>query len=600
MRNLLFTLLMCFFAHSLFAQCHATATFAMAPQGNNLLRLSLNNTTTPVTGPGKFTYYYVSWGDGNATGAINGYNYHNYTSPGTYPILMIEYVVDSSSSLTSLYCTDSLRDTVTVAYSPCATSFTYYITGTTVTFTANTPASSSGMSYTWNFGDGTSGTGSAITHSYTSSGSYSVTLSATQSGTGGCTYTNNQTINITSNSCSGKQANFTITHNGLQLIFNNTSTGAVGTTENYNWFFGDGSSSTAYSPTHTYSASGGYNILLITEWRDSATNALLCTDSITKFDSTYISSASNHISGYIFQDSSSIGLQIDSPQYKVWLISYDSTTNYLTAVDSTIVYGTYFYANPYQFNNELPGTYRIKAQLLNGPTTGTSYVPTYHTSSLMWNTANTIYHVGGTLTGQDIFMQMGTAVTGPGFVGGNVSAGANKGTTANGIPNLNIYLLDVNNKLVASAVTNSNGNFTFTGIPAGTYSVYPEDMNFTTTPISITIGNGQNTVLDVDFSRSESHKTISPVSTGILNIANKIEYAIYPNPATDKVTIQWNSKDVTNAGIIVTDVTGKKVFNTVATTNKDTELNLGGLQKGLYFITIQSDNVESTQKILLQ
>lgn len=600
MRNLLFTLLMCLCAHSLFAQCHATGTFAMAPQGNNLLRLSLNNTTTPVTGTGKFTYYHVVWGDGNSTGVGSGYNYHNYTSPGTYPVLLIEYVIDSTTPLTSIYCTDSLRDTVTVAYSPCATSFTSYIYGTTVSLFASTPAGYSGMTYTWNFGDGTTGTGQAISHSYTSPGSYSVTLTATQTGTGGCTYTNNQTVNITASACSGKQANFTITHNGLQLIFNNTSTGAPGITTNCHWSFGDGSSSTAYSPTHTYSTSGGYNITLIMDWRDSSTNTLICTDTITKFDSAYISSANNYISGYIFQDSSLSAPHIDSPEYKVWLIVYDSATNYLTAVDSTIVYGNYFYYTPYSFSSVPVGNYRIKAQLLNGPTTGTSYVPTYHTSSLMWNTANTIHHTGGSFYGQDILMQVGTAVTGPGFVGGNVSAGANKGTTANGVPNLNIYLLDANNKLVASTATNASGNFAFTGIPTGTYSVYPEDMNFTTTPISVTIGNGQNTVLNIDFSRSESHKTISPVSTGILDVASKIEYAIYPNPATDKITIQWNSKTVTNADIIVTDVTGKKVFSTVATTAKDTELNLGGLQKGLYFITIQSENVQNTQKILLR
>jgi PKD repeat protein len=37
------------------------------------------------------------------------------------------------------------------------------------------------VSYTWDFGDGTSGSGQAVIHTYTQAGSYTVTLTASNS-----------------------------------------------------------------------------------------------------------------------------------------------------------------------------------------------------------------------------------------------------------------------------------------------------------------------------------------------------------------------------------------------------------------------------------
>ena len=57
-------------------------------------------------------------------------------------------------------------------------------------------------------------------------------------------------------------ANFTCTAggtDGLTIIFLNTSTGAIDT---FFWDFGDGSSSTAVSPVHTYAVADSYVVIL--------------------------------------------------------------------------------------------------------------------------------------------------------------------------------------------------------------------------------------------------------------------------------------------------------------------------------------------------
>ncbi|GGY32521.1 hypothetical protein GCM10008098_27480 [Rhodanobacter panaciterrae] len=55
-------------------------------------------------------------------------------------------------------------------------------------------------------------------------------------------------------------ANFTFTTSKLVAKFTDTSTETGGTISGHSWSFGDGSSSTATSPSHTYAAAGTYSV----------------------------------------------------------------------------------------------------------------------------------------------------------------------------------------------------------------------------------------------------------------------------------------------------------------------------------------------------
>jgi hypothetical protein len=598
MKRLLLALLMCIAGHTLFAQCHASATMSMAPLNTNLLRLQFNNTSTYTTGATKYANFYINWGDATGGYVSMGNNYHNYSSPGTKHITMILYNWDSTSTGQTLYCSDTLTDSFQVAYTPCATSFAAVVSGSAVTVTATNPAGTSGMTYSWNWGDGSpNGSGNPATHTYALSGTKAIVLTATN---GTCTYTCTVSVTIgTSNPCANAHANFsTNATGGLNVIYTNVSSNLTSTYKTSYWSFGDGNTSTSTSPSHVYASTGNYNVCLVTKWYDSTNNTLKCMDSICK--TITVSTTNNQIYGTIFQDSSN-GPQVDSPIYDVWLIKFDAVTNMLTAQDSIRVFGTYYYATNFAFSNAPAGTYRVKAKLINGPTTGTTYVPTYHVSSLMWNTATTFNHYGGITSNEYIMLQKGTATSGPGFVAGNVSAGANKGTSGSGLEGINMFLLDANSNPVQYAVTDANGDYSFSNLPPAGYSVYPEAMNFATTPALVTVTNGNATHTGIDFSRSISQMSITPIAAGVMNTGSgKIAYGIYPNPAKDKITIQWNTNVTANADITVTDVTGKKVFSTSVTTNNNTEINLGNLQRGLYFINIVSDKMHNTEKILLQ
>src|SRR5690606_10462130 len=112
----------------------------------------------------------------------------------------------------------------TVAAAPCATSISHTQSNNTFTFTANNLASTPGMTYTWDFGDGSTGTGSPVTHSYNVAGNYTVTLVAQAGPPAGCAYTT--TKNVTAGNppppplnCSALSAGFTTTVNNKTVSF---------------------------------------------------------------------------------------------------------------------------------------------------------------------------------------------------------------------------------------------------------------------------------------------------------------------------------------------------------------------------------------------
>jgi hypothetical protein len=69
---------------------------------------------------------------------------------------------------------------------------------------------------------------------------------------------------------------------------------------------------------------------------------------------------------------------------------------------------------------------------------------------------------------------------------------------------------------------------------------------------------------------------------------------LYPNPSTGIITI--NTETSVNVNIV--DVTGKVVF-VANNVTKDKNIDLSGLQKGVYLAQISSENATTTEKIIL-
>ena len=117
-------------------------------------------------------------------------------------------------------------------------------------------------SFEWDFGDGTSSSGSNPVHLYTSAGSYSVSLTVVEGPGGTDTYTIENMITVNEPQ-TPPIANFATDVNlgliPLEVQFSNQSQNQI---DSYLWDFGDGNTSVDEAPSHTYTIAGDYTVTL--------------------------------------------------------------------------------------------------------------------------------------------------------------------------------------------------------------------------------------------------------------------------------------------------------------------------------------------------
>lgn len=576
------------------AQCSSVFSATQTPVSNSLQNVSfVSNATWGSPLPsGVDVFLTLNFGDAS-TPYVSHSNFnqnHIYATTGTYNAKLAISVIDTVHS--QLLCTDTLTKQVVVTgpSSSCQSVFSTIIDPTnngSVQFAASNPSGTPNMHYSWTYGDGYTGAGANVSHTYATSGSYTVTLKAIDSATNPiCVYTITNTIQVT-NTCGGHIANYNVVNISYSTVsINNTSATFPGQSIETHWDFGDGATATAtYATTHAYAAAGTYNVKMKVSWIDINSLNVICMDSTVT--AITVLAPQNIISGNVVFDSLGTPLgNYDTAQ--VWLYKKDAAGLY-QPVDSQ-KNNLLNYSSYYGFQGKPSGTYIVRAKRITGAQTGMDDAPTYHNASLYWAQAANIAHTGVTVTGKDIIIQSGTMTLGPGNISGTVIDASN-----NGVANLIVYLRDINNQLMKYTYTDANGSYSFNTLFVGVYSVYPELLNYVTTPISnIALTSSQSTQTGLAFVQTANE--IKPKGTGVAGV-NKTNFVIYPNPAKTVASIRWENTGGT-ADITITDLAGRIVteLKNVAMTGT-TDVNVSALQSGLYFVKIQNAETQQTVKI---
>ena len=94
-----------------------------------------------------------------------------------------------------------------------------------------------------------------------------------------------------------------------------------------------------------------------------------------------------------------------------------------------------------------------------------------------------------------------------------------------------------------------------------------------------------------------SIKLSSPVGSNlsVSDLELKSNLNIYPNPATDALTIELKSSTISSLDVY--DVSGKYLFNQVLSDKVNT-VNIEKLATGIYFFKVNSSEVSSINKII--
>ncbi len=204
------------------------------------------------------TSYNWNFGDGTTLTTANTTVNHNYILAGSYlPELTANFAGGCQLSING---PDSIRIENIVA------DFNFNIhqdcLATTVDFTANSQSQFGIIGYTWNFGDGTSGTGATTSHVYTRNGTFAVKIIVTNAT--GCidSVTHPVRISILIPPVTRITAPATVCQGSPVTFISNVS--SQDSIASINWFTDNGNTATGDSATFTFNQYGTFNVTMIT------------------------------------------------------------------------------------------------------------------------------------------------------------------------------------------------------------------------------------------------------------------------------------------------------------------------------------------------
>ena len=519
----------------------------------------------------------------------------NATTFSTTPTINTSYYCEITCNGTAIKNTDTVFVNVTsISTAPVSTN-TLCNGACNGTITLNATSSSS-LIYNWQ----PSGTSTTDIATGLCAGSYTATIT---DGQGNCAITNTFVINQTGVFSASISSSNSVICEQLEDTLKSTVVGGLSPLQ-YNWVQLP-SSNISSSVDYTYTTSVGSFSYGLTVTDANNCSATSNTISITV-------NPSSDISGTVTTNTiSPVAGRVVLYKYEPFLTQFDSVAGQNIGA-----------SGDYNFTAFKSGNYIVKAI-----PTATNMQIAYGYNAVNWKTATQIIHGCAVNDIQNIeVIALETFTPGPGVLTGIITETVGYGQKPFGSSyNGNVFKPSVPGQpiggiivkggrnpggqmlvqTISSSSPGSEGTYTLSGLPYGDYFVLVDiaglDTNYT---YHVKITPSDTVFNNLDFTVDSIY--INPVfdpNVGIRDIDAKNQIiSVFPNPATNFVTIKYLLKNNSSVKIELYDIFGKSVKTLLPVTqqnadNYKTTWNLDELTSGLYFIKTTINGAENVTKL---
>ncbi len=193
-------------------------------------------------------------------------------------------------------------------------------------------------------------------------------------------------------------------------------------------------------------------------------------------------------------------------------------------------------------------------------------------------------------------------ISGTIFDGGNLWNGGDdqveRGTGDNPMANVTIHILDARDNIIATTVTNANGEYSFANLQFGDYFVHVDIPGVNHEPYLVQLRPTLQAKPSLDFTVAAGQ-----VTSGVLEVSFASDMHVIPNPTSGQATLSFMLHESTNLTVSITDIYGKNIHqftNDYYQGNQNIDLDLSNLPQGIYMVSLQSDKEVYTHKVLKQ
>ncbi|MBI1227648.1 MAG: T9SS type A sorting domain-containing protein [Bacteroidetes bacterium] len=311
------------------------------------------------------------------------------------------------------------------------------------------------------------------------------------------------------------------------------------------------------------------------------------------------------ISGYLYFPDS---LNNPGPmEGTVELYFNDTNTNTWELVSTTdIESNANGWSNFYDFGAQnSAGDYIVKATLDPNFPGAADYMPTYHFSTVHWDSADVITTPSTGSGLYNIILNDGSNLTGgSGNINGTVTEG--EGLTSNGEgerggsprPNTSVLLFDSNEQPVTHTLTDGQGQYSFGNLPFGTYKLEVEIVGVEQVERWVTLSSDNPTSEGNGF-----QVTSEGIVLGIHDLLAQSKVQIFPNPTTGIVNFGFEATSNFDANISLARADGQIVLaenQAIAKGYQTLRLDLTNYPTGLYFLQVTTGNEVISTKLVKQ